>query len=90
MSAAPGAQQITLAGGVPRPDTLTQCYAQLKSYGVNWNRSTLVNAATDEYKFECRIPNRQSPNTSRIYEGNGIGPDGAMRAVIDEIAKQQR
>ena len=43
-----------------------------------------------EWKFSCAIPNRQNPAIRRTYEARAGDPMVAVRAVIDQIDKEQR
>jgi hypothetical protein len=43
-----------------------------------------------EWKFSCAIPNRQNPAIRRTYEAKAGDPLVAVRAVIDQIDKEQR
>lgn len=43
-----------------------------------------------EWKFSCAIPNSQNPAIRRTYEARAGDPLVAVRAVIDQIDKEQR
>jgi hypothetical protein len=83
--AAPG---IALTAG-GRAITYEQAQALLAARGVKVQRleSTGENG---EWKFTCSVPNRQNPQISRTYEARATDPIAAVRAVLDQLDKDQR
>jgi hypothetical protein len=79
---------LTLAGG-PRMMNYEQAQAVLTAKGVTWQRLETWGDA-GEWKFSCSIPNRNNPNIRRTYEARANDSLGALRAVLDQIDREQR
>jgi hypothetical protein len=79
---------LTLAGG-PRTMSYEQAESVLTAKGVTWQRLETWGDA-GEWKFSCSIPNRNNPNIRRTYEARAHDSLGALRAVLDQIDKEQR
>lgn len=63
--------------------------ASLRQRGATFQRlETWGNEG--EWKFSCSIPNRQNPHIRRTYEAKAADPLLAVRAVIDQVDKEQR
>jgi hypothetical protein len=79
---------FALTGG-GRATTYEQAQALLAARGVKVQRleSTGENG---EWKFICSVPNRQNPQISRTYEARATDPIAAVRAVLDQLDKDQR
>jgi hypothetical protein len=79
---------LTLAGG-PRMMNSEQAQSVLTAKGVTWQRLETWGDA-GEWKFSCSIPNRNNPNIRRTYEARATDSLGALRAVLDQIDREQR
>jgi hypothetical protein len=79
---------VTLAGG-SRLMNYEQAEAVLTGKGVTWQRLETWGDA-GEWKFSCSIPNRNNPNIRRTYEARAHDSLGALRAVLDQIDRDQR
>jgi hypothetical protein len=42
-----------------------------------------------EWKYSCSIPTRQNPRIRRTYVASAGDPVGAIRAVIEQLDKDQ-
>jgi hypothetical protein len=76
----------------PSPASRIASYEQaqwyLASRGVNWQR--LENSADlGEWKFSCSVPNPQNRNINRTYEAKARDYLSAIRAVIDQLSREQ-
>ncbi len=69
--------------------TYEQAQERLAARGVAWQRLE-TGGEQGEWKFSCSIPNRQNPNVSRTYEARACDFLTAIRAVLDQIDKEQR
>ncbi len=70
------------------PATIEQAQAQLKARGIVYQQSTFINE-TGQWEFRCALPSRQNPRTRRSYIGTGPDALSAMRAVLEQIDKDQ-
>jgi hypothetical protein len=77
---------VALASG-GRTDTYQQLQELILARGVNWQR--LETVGDGSWKYSCSIPNSQNPATGRHYEAKASTDLGAIRAVLDEIDRQQ-
>jgi hypothetical protein len=85
----PGGSGVTPAGGVQRAETLEQAFDVLKkTYGMSWSKLTQL-GNSDEYQFECSIPNRTAANMSQYYDGRGAGALAAVRNVLEKVMQEQ-
>jgi hypothetical protein len=78
---------LTFAGG-NRMMSYEQAEAVLTAKGVTWQRLETWGDA-GEWKFSCSIPNRNNPNIRRTYEARSNDSLGALRAVLDQIDRDQ-
>jgi hypothetical protein len=69
--------------------TFEQAQAVLRARGVTWQRLETAGTA-GEWKFSCSVPNRQDPNLGQVYEFRAADPLAAIRAVLDQIGRDQR
>jgi hypothetical protein len=69
--------------------TYEQLQAQLQARGVLYQQSTYVKE-TGQYEFRCSLPNRQNPRIRRTYIGKGGDAPSAMRAVLEQIDREQQ
>jgi hypothetical protein len=77
--------------GSPRDNRFTiyeQAQEQMKARGVLWQRLEMV-AETGEWKYSCSIPNRQNPSLRRTYEARASDSLAAIRAVLEQLDKDQ-
>jgi hypothetical protein len=75
---------LVISGGVL---SYEQAQAQLAAHGVTWQR--LETTGDNSWKFSCSVPNPQNKFISRTYEGQARDYLSAMRAVLDQIAKER-
>jgi len=68
--------------------TFEQAKDELKARGALWQQLVMV-GETGEWKFSCAIPNRQNPRIRRTYEAKASDPIAAIRAVIEQLDKEQ-
>jgi hypothetical protein len=72
-----------------RADSLDQALDELRSRGVSWQ--TLEGPLDrGEWKFRCSVPNPNKPSVSRTYEATASASVDAVRAVLDQINRDQR
>jgi hypothetical protein len=72
--------------------TFEQAQQILKQYGVTWQRLETV-GDQGQWKFRCSIPNPANRSVNRWYETTRplpYDPLTAVRAVIDQLQKEQR
>jgi hypothetical protein len=69
-----------------RVTSYEQAQALLAAYGVTWQR---LEKADGGWKFTCSVPRKQNPNVSRTYEAQARDDVGALRAALEQIAKEQ-
>ena len=76
--------------GAPRDRAITyeQAQEEMKKRGVLWQRLEMV-AESGEWKYSCSIPNRQDPKLRRTYEARAADPVSAIRAVLEQLDKDQ-
>lgn len=74
--------------GVNGVTTFEQAKDELKARGAVWQRLEMV-GETGEWKYSCSIPNRQNPRIRRTYEAKASEPIAAVRAVLEQIDKEQ-
>jgi hypothetical protein len=72
-----------------RITTLDQGWAYLRAHGAVFQDLT-ARAENGEVTCKCSIPNRQNPNLHRTYEASDRDALTALRAVIDQIEKEQK
>jgi hypothetical protein len=60
----------------------------LRAHGVTWQRLETAGDA-GEWKFTCWVPNRQDPNIHQTYGYQAPDPVSAMRAVLEQIEREQ-
>jgi hypothetical protein len=65
-----------------------QAQEQLARRGVTWQRLESW-GDRGEWQFSCSVPNRQNKFISRTYEARGKDYLSAVRAVLDQIDKEQ-
>jgi hypothetical protein len=68
--------------------TFEQAKDQIKARGAVWQRLEIV-SENGEWKYSCSIPNRQNPRLRRTYEARASEPVGAIRAVLEQLDKEQ-
>jgi len=68
--------------------TYEQLKAQLEARGVTFRRLETW-GEHGGVKFTCSIPNRQNPYISRTYEAQAQDDLAAIRAVIEQMDKEQ-
>jgi hypothetical protein len=78
---------LVLSGGTVRNETFEQLQAQLVARGIAWQRLECVDG---EWHFSCSVPNRQNPNLNHTYEARAHDGTAAIRAVLDQIDREQR
>ena len=66
--------------------TFEQAKRELEARGALWQRLDMVDG---EWKFSCSIPNRQNPRIRRTYEFKASDPIAAIRAVLEQLDKEQ-
>jgi hypothetical protein len=76
----------TAAGSVT---TFEQAQVLLKAHGVVWQRLETWGEG-GEWKFSCSVPNRQNPNLRQNYEARAGDQLAAVRAVLEQIEREQR
>jgi hypothetical protein len=72
--------------------TFEQAQQILKQYGVTWQRLETW-GDQGQWKFRCSIPNPTNPSVNRWFETTKplpYDPLTAVRAVIDQLQKEQR
>jgi hypothetical protein len=72
--------------------TFEQAQQILKQYGVTWQRLETW-GDQGQWKFRCSIPNPSNPSVNRWFETTKPLPNDpltAVRAVIDQLQKEQR
>jgi hypothetical protein len=72
--------------------TFEQAQQILKQYGVTWQRLETW-GDQGQWKFRCSIPNPSNPSVNRWFETTKplpYDPLTAVRAVIDQLHKEQR
>jgi hypothetical protein len=68
--------------------TIEQAQKILAGRGVLWQRPQPLQDNSG-WEFSCAVQNRQNPNVTRTYTGKAPDLVGAMRAVIEQIDKDQ-
>jgi hypothetical protein len=68
--------------------TYEQAQDQIKARGVLWQRLEMV-AESGEWRYSCSIPNRQNPRIRRTYEAKASDSVTAIRAVLEQLDKEQ-
>jgi hypothetical protein len=71
-----------------RITTYEQAQEQIKARGVLWQSLEMV-AETGEWKYSCSIPNRQNPALRRTYVARASDSLAAIRAVLEQLDKDQ-
>jgi hypothetical protein len=56
---------------------------------VTWQRLETT-GAQGEWQFSCSLPNRQNPSISHTYQAQGHDPLAAIKAVLEQIDREQR
>ena len=69
--------------------TFEQAQASLRAHGVTWQRLE-TSADAGEWTFSCWIPSRQNPSTHQNYEARASDQIAALRAVLEQIERDQR
>jgi hypothetical protein len=69
--------------------TYEQAQARLTARGVTWQRLETT-GAQGEWQFSCSLPNRQNPSISHTYQAQGHDPLAAIKAVLEQIDREQR
>jgi hypothetical protein len=72
----------------PGVNTFEQAKRELEARGVLWQRLDMVGPG-GEWKYSCSIPNKQNPRLQRTYEAKANDPVAAIRAVLDQLDKEQ-
>jgi hypothetical protein len=72
-----------------RTMTYEQGQALLSARGVKVQRLEST-GENNEWRFTCAVPNRQNPQISRTYEARAADPVAAVRAMLDQLDKEQR
>ncbi len=60
----------------------------LAARGVTWYRLETW-GDNGQVKYTCSIPNRQNPHIRRTYEALARDRSSALRAVLDQIDREQ-
>jgi hypothetical protein len=89
----PPLQQPSPVAGTASPresgiTTYEQAQAKIKQRGALWQELKMV-AETGEWTFRCSIPNRQNPAIRRTYEATASDSLAAIRAVLEQLDKDQ-
>jgi hypothetical protein len=79
----------TPAANAQQIDTLEQGYALLAKYGMTADKMVRL-GQSEVYSFECTIPSRKTPNQSQFYQVNAASRLAAMKAVIEQIQRDQQ
>lgn len=66
---------------------LDQVLSQITSMNPRWQK--LENMGIEGWRFSCSVPDRNEPNKSRTFEGEGLTAQMAVQAVLDR-ARQER
>jgi hypothetical protein len=72
-----------------RVATFEQAQVLLRAHGVTWQRLETGGDA-GEWKFSCSIPSRQNPNIRQSYEARANDQVAALRAVLEQMEREQR
>jgi hypothetical protein len=72
-----------------RADSYQQLQDALTARGVTWQRLETI-GDTGEWKFNCSVPNRQTPNLNRRNVARRRTDLDAIRAVLEQIDRDQR
>lgn len=62
---------------------LEQSLNAIATFNPRWHK--LENAGAGTWRFSCSIPDRNEPNKSRTYEGEGVTAMSAVQGVLDRI-----
>lgn len=68
--------------------TFEQARDAIAARGALWQRLETT-GEKGEWKFSCSLPNRQNPRLRRTYEASANDPVAAIRAVLEQIDKEQ-
>jgi hypothetical protein len=66
---------------------LEQTLNAIAAYNPKWHK--LENAGAGSWRFSCSIPDRNEPNKSRTYEGEGVTAMAAVQGVLDRIGQDR-
>lgn len=80
-------QGVTPVAGTS--DSYGEMKQALATRGVTWQRSESVGDGK-EWRFAVAIPNKQFPTQTRNYEARAASELAAMRAVLDQIDRDQQ
>lgn len=83
----PPATIASLPGGTGI-NSIEQAESQLTSRGVVYEQWTFVKES-GQGEFKCSLPNKQNPRLRRTYVGKGPDYLTAVRAVLEQIDKDQ-
>jgi hypothetical protein len=72
-----------------RVTTFEQAQVLLRAHGVTWQRLE-TSGDTGEWKFSCWIPSRENPNNHQTYQARANDQIAALRAVLEQIEREQR
>jgi len=84
---APAATIASLPGG-SGINSIEQAESQLAARGVVYEQWTFVKES-GQGEFKCSLPNKQNPRLRRTYVGKGPDYLTAVRAVLEQIDKDQ-
>jgi hypothetical protein len=84
----PGGAIVPVSLSAARINTLDQGWAYLRAHGATYQRLT-TRGEDGQIECSCSLPNPQNPNLRRTYEASARDPLTALRAVIDQIEKEQ-
>jgi hypothetical protein len=62
--------------------------ARVRGAGATWTR---LDSWVDkgQYKYTCRIPDRQNPQNLKVFEATASDPIAAMQVVLDQIQRKR-
>ncbi len=79
------------ASGNQSVTSVDQAFAILDGYGVTYFNLKQTGSNPSNWKFDCMVPNKQTPGTGPYIEAEGVGPHGigALQEAIHQIKQMQ-